>query len=124
MNATQKIYYALGQLAYLVALADGKVQESEIRALHKLVINEIKKHNTNFEYSDIIFNVLNEEKLNPDLIYEFAINELKEASEFITESIKNEILSVLTNIASSYDNVSDEELKVIRNVEEELKKMV
>ena len=89
MNATQKIYYALGQLAYLVALADGKVQESEIRALHKLVINEIKKHNTNFEYSDIIFNVLNEEKLNPDLIYEFAINELKEASEFITESIKN-----------------------------------
>ena len=124
MNALQKIYYALGELAYIVAESDGKVQNSEINKLHELVVNEIKKKNSSFEYSDIIFSVLNEEKPNLDLIYDFAIKELKSASEYITPEIKEQIIASLTKIGESYMHVTDRQKEIIDNVEKELDKLI
>lgn len=123
MTGIEKIYYALGELAYLVAESDGKVQHEEIEKLHEIVINELKKKNPGFEYSDIIFNVLNDEKLNADLIYEMAIKELKNASYFLTPEVKEQIISVLTKIGKSYQHVTLRQKEIIGNVELELRKL-
>jgi len=123
MNALQKIYYALGELAYVVAESDGKIQNSEVNKLHELVVNQIKKHNVSFEYSDIIFSVLNEEKANVDLIYNLAIDELKSVSNYLTPEIKEQIISVLTKIGESYHHVTLRQKEIIGKVELELRKL-
>ena len=121
MQGIEKVYYALGELAYLVAEADGKVQQPEIDKLHALVVNQVKKHNPSFEYSDIIFHVLNDEKPNLDTIYKLAIKELKEAKYFLTPEVKELIISVLTSIAEAYGKVTLHEKEIIGKVELELR---
>lgn len=123
MNASQKIYYALGELAYLVAMADGELQNSEIRKLHEIVIKEIKLHNASFEYSDIIFNVLSQEKPNLELIYRLAIEELSSASDFVTPELKTQIISVLTNIAEAYQGINPKQQELIDKVQVKLENM-
>lgn len=120
MEAMEKIYYALGQLCYLVAASDGKVHQSEINKLHEIVVDEIKNHNSKFEYSDIIFNVLKEESLKLDLIYDFAFKELKESSNYLTPEVKKEINSVLNKIAESFNGIEFEEKELLSKIEKEL----
>lgn len=123
MNPLQKIYYALGELAYIVAAADGAIQNSEINKLHELVVKQLKEHNSSFEYSDVIFNVLNEEKPNLDLIFKLAIEELKSASNYITPQIKEQIIGVLTKIGESYEQVTSHQKEIIDKVDLELRKL-
>lgn len=123
MDGIQKIYYAVGELAYLVALADGEVQNSEMNKVHAIVVNELKKHNPSFEYSEVIFSVLNGEKQNLDFVYDSAIYELKSASNYLTDDLKKQIISVLTKVAEAYHHVTLGEHAIIEKVHRELNKM-
>lgn len=123
MDGIEKIYYALGELAYLVALADGDVQNSETDKIHAIVVNELKKHNPSFEYSEVIFSVLNGEKQNLDFVYDSAIYELKSASNYLTDDLKQQIISVLTKVAEAYHHVTLGEHEMIEKVHRELNKM-
>ena len=123
MNGIEKIYYALGELAYVVASSDGEVQIEEVNALHDLLVDELKKNNSSFEYSDIIFNVLNDEKLNPDLTYDLAVQELKDASNYLTDDLKKEIIYVLTKVAEAYNSFDENEYKVLDKIKVEIEKL-
>lgn len=124
MHPKEKIYYALGELAYVVAMSDGEVQNSEIYKLHEIVVGELKKKNAGFEYSDVIFNVLSSSgRQNSDLAYNSALKELKEASAYLTPEIKEHIMCVLKKVAESYDGIVQEERDVIFKVEKDLEKI-
>lgn len=123
MNGIERVYYALGELAYVVAKSDGAIQNAEIYELHKIVVDQIKKHNPGFEYADIIFHVLSDEKLSSSFTYESAIKELKEVSEYLTPAIKEQIESVLTRIGESYHHITLRQKEIIGKVHNELRKM-
>lgn len=122
-NAMEKIYYALGELAYLVAAVDGKVQIEEVEKLHELVIEEIKKKHNEFQYSDIIFNVLKAEKIDLDHVYKSAFDELRNASNYFTEDVKAQFLSVLNSVAESFDGIDSKEASMLKKIEEDLSKI-
>ena len=124
MNGIEKVYYALGELAYLVAEADGKVQQAEVEELHSIVIDQIKEYNSSFEYSDIIFNVLKDEKPNLDLIYSLAFKELKEARFYMDHNVKDMMLDVLNKVAESYESISGDEKILIDRVEQDLDSLI
>ncbi len=58
MTGTERLYYALGQLAYAVAKADGKINGEERQKLHDIVVKESNCHNHNINVSEIIFHLL------------------------------------------------------------------
>ena len=52
MNKKESLYYALGHLAYAVAIADGEIQKEEQRIVHDIVINEVRKKNPEMNISE------------------------------------------------------------------------
>ncbi len=55
MSPIENLHYAIGELAYAVASADGAVQEEERQKFHDIVKAELSKNEYTFDVSDIIF---------------------------------------------------------------------
>lgn len=74
MNNTQGLYYAFGELAYAVAASGsgGSISAAEKKALHKLLINSMSDHNLDFNYSEIIFQLLSKDHIDVKTAYEWA----------------------------------------------------
>jgi tellurite resistance protein len=58
MTPIQNLYMALGEAAYAVAMADGKVQNEEHEKFERILKAEFSKHGLDFDYAEIIFKVL------------------------------------------------------------------
>ncbi len=117
MDAIQKLYYALGELAYVMAKADGKIQNEEKEKLHDLVIGSTSEHSIDFDYSEIIFQVLEKENMDSKTTYEMAMDKFKKLSYFFKddEGMKERFLNTLQQIADAYPEESpDEEAWMVR----------
>jgi predicted metal-dependent RNase len=94
MEAKERLYYALGELAYAVAMADGQINYEERNKLHDIVVKEIEAGNYNFDISGIIFQILQkEESFTVEEAYHVrdakeskAINDLQEPCIIISAS--------------------------------------
>ena len=113
MTPLQSLYYAIGELAYAVAKADGAVQAEEKRKFHDLVAEEVKKENHNFDISDIIFQIMSKDKAALPDSYHWAIRELKLNSHYLSPQIKECMLRVMEKVAAFYPPVTIEESKLI-----------
>ena len=108
MEARQNIYYALGILAYALAKSDGKIQHEEKEKLFEIVKKEID-HNIDFEYAEIIFQLLERDKMGFEQTYSWALEELKKGRHYLSPEIKKNMITTLEQIAISFDKVSNEE---------------
>lgn len=94
MDALQRIYYAIGLLAYSVAKADGEIQKEEKERLQNILLEEFKNGYADTDISEIIFEILRKDKQNYETAYNWAINELKVCSHKLTPEIKLHLLAV------------------------------
>jgi len=122
MDSNQHLYYALGILAYAVAKADGKVQLEEKHMIHEIVSNEID-HNLNFNYAEIIFDLLQKDDRSFDQVYEWALNEMEMSKHQFTDSMKTEFVNVINKMAAAFPPNSEEEQALINQFEQDLKKL-
>ena len=120
MIGKQSIYYALGILAYAVAKSDGEIQIEERVKLDEIIQRELG-FNLDFQYAEIIFQLLEKEDSNYESVYSWAIEELKKGRHVINETIKVQLVKVLQEIAEAFGPVTNEELKIITQFKKDLK---
>lgn len=112
MEAKQNIYYALGILAYAIAKADGKIQVQERERLFEIVKKE-SNHSIDFEYAEIIFQILERDNLGYRNTYQWAINELIKGRHYLSPEIKEKMIHTLNEIALAFNLISKEEKSII-----------
>jgi len=112
MIKRERLYDAFGELIYAVAMADGSVQEEEIKALEKLLkqhpwAKEIEwsfnyEHSKNNSLEDAFNHAMTICKENgPDPEYKY-------------------LLDVMTKVAESFNGIVPQEQKVIENFKSDL----
>ena len=124
MDGTERLYYALGELAYAVAKADGKVNQEERKKLHDIVVKEAKCHNDLYNISEIIFHIHQKERIfSVEDVYNFAMKEIKLCSNYLTEDMKVEFIAVLEKVARAFDSVTSGEKSVIERFRQDIDKI-
>lgn len=124
MDGVERLYYALGELAYAVAKADGKVNQEERRKIHDIVVKGAQCNNHNFSVSEIIFHILQKEKIfNVEDAYQSAMREIETCRHYLTDDMKAEFVAVLDKVARAFGTVTVGEKDVIERFREDIDKV-
>lgn len=113
MNPVENLHYAIGQLAFAIAFSDGKVQKEESEKFHKIVLEELNNKSYDFDISDIIFQIMEKDKMDSNTVYDWAIKEIKTNGHYLSPDLKEKFISVIEKIAGAYPPVTKEELLII-----------
>src|ERR1700740_3514701 len=73
MTSTENLHYAIGELAYAVARADGEVQQEERKKFYDIIAAELRCKNYDFDFSDIIFRIMDKDKQPAETVYNWAM---------------------------------------------------
>ena len=121
MNSVERLYYALGELAYAVAKADGQINFEERNKLHDIVVKGAKCHNYEFNVSEIIFHILQKENIfNVEDSYRSAMREIKANSKYLTDDMKAEFVAVLDKVARAFNSITKEEREIIERFRKDI----
>lgn len=123
MDAKQSLFYGLGQIAYAVAQADGKVQREEREKLHAFLDQEIKRIDADFNYTDIIFQLLDKEHIDFATSYKWGIDSIKLGSHKLTNELKWEFLEIICKVAEAFPPTNKKEIELITAFMHDLRTM-
>ena len=115
MEGKQNIYYALGILAFAIAKSDGKIQPEEKEKLFEIVNKEMG-HDIDFEYAEIIFQLLERDNPGFDKTYRWAIEELDKGRHYLSPEIKQKMVDTIEQIAISFNKLSSQEEDIIKRL--------
>src|SRR5688572_28600768 len=120
MTPLQSLHFAIGELAYAIARADGEVQKEERQAFHDIVAAELKKNHYSFDISSIIFQIMDKDKAKLPESYHFALKQIKLNSHYLSPALKNTFISVIEKVAAAYPPVTEEEKALIRKFKNDI----
>lgn len=109
----EKLYDALGELIYAVAMADGRIQQSEIEKLHELLLAHPKAQAIQWS-----FDYENRSHIPLDEAYNKALETCKAYGP--TEEYAF-LFDALDGVAGASDGIDPKELEVIQRFKKELK---
>lgn len=113
MTPIQNLHYAIGEIAYAIATADGKLQKEEQQKFESIVEDEIKNHDPDFDISDIIFKIRAKEKSTVKAAYESAMHQMQFNSHYLSPELKAVFVCVIEKIAKAYPPVTIDERLLI-----------
>lgn len=113
MNPVENLHYAIGQLAFAVAFSDGKVQKEEREKFQSIVVQELSHKDYNFDVTDIVFQIMERDKLDSKTAYDWAMKEIKTNGHYLSPELKQKFISVMEKVASAYPPVTNDESSVI-----------
>ncbi len=120
MTPIENLHYAIGQLAYAVAFADGKVQKQEREKFHAIVEAEMRCKDYDFDISEIIFKIMDRDKMDAVTAYKWAMNEIRLNSHYLSPELKKTFVKVMKKIAKVYPPITVEEDRLLKRFEEEI----
>lgn len=123
MTPIQNLYLALGEAAYAVAMADGKVQKEEQEKFAKILKTEFAKHGLDFDYADIIFQVLKKDVMEPQTAYTWCLREMRLNSQYVSNRMKEKFVEVIKEVAASFPPVTKQEREYIDDFIYQLKEI-
>jgi len=109
----QNLHYAIGELAYAVARADGAVQAQECKKFHDIVEAELRCKDYDFDLSDIIFRIMDKDQHDSQTVYNWAMHEIRTNSHYLSPQLKKTFIMVMEKVAKAYPPVTDNERKII-----------
>ncbi len=115
----QNLHYAIGELAYAVARADGKVQREERELFKDIIETELRK-DPDFDLADIIFKVMDKDKLDSDTVYSWALHEIKTNSHYLSPGLKATFLRIMERIAGAFPPVTASERRLINRFKKDI----
>ena len=113
MTPIENLHYAIGELAYAVACADGQVQKEERQKFHDLVEAELRRHDPDFDISGIIFRLMEKDKSDCETTYNWAMNEIKLNSHYLSPELKRTFTRIMEKIAVAFPSVAPKEKELI-----------
>jgi len=102
MTPTENLYYALGEIAYAVAMADGRIQNDEIKKLHGILESELQVPADSFSVADIIFHIMDKDHVDAETAYTNAMNQIRLNSQYLSPELKLSFLHVAEKVAQSF----------------------
>jgi uncharacterized tellurite resistance protein B-like protein len=106
MTPVQNLHYALGELAYSLACADGPIHKEEKQKFHSIVEAELRCKDYDFDLTDIIFQIMEKEHLDTETTYNWAMKEIHINSHYLSPELKNTFIRVLEKVAHAYPGTS------------------
>ena len=123
MDQIEGLHYAIGQLAFAVAFSDGKVQKEEREKFHNIVTQELESKHYSFNVSDIIFQILEKDKIDSNTVYDWAIKEIRTNVYYMSPELKEKFISVLDKIAIAFPPVTTEESSIIKRFKKDIENL-
>lgn len=121
MTSLESLHYAIGQLAYAIARADGAIQEEERKIFHEIVTAELSNKDYDFNVSDIIFQILEKDKYTDiQTSYDVAMKEIRLNSHYLSPKLKETFIRVLEMIAESFPPVTSGELDILNKFKKDI----
>ena len=120
MTPIENLHYAIGEIAYAIARSDGEVQKKERIKFHDIVEAELRCKHYHFNISAIIFQILDNDKTTANSAYDWAINQLKINSHYLSPSLKATFINVIEKIAKAYPPVTIEENSLIERFKKDI----
>ena len=113
MTPVENLHFAIGEIAYAIARADGKVQKEERKRFHDIVEAELRSKDYAFNISDIIFQILDKDKQDVETTYNWAIGQIKLNSHYLSPELKRTFERVIEKIAKAFPPVTKAEQDLI-----------
>ncbi len=123
MDALQNLFYGFGHIAYAVAMADGIVQREEHEKVHDLVKEGMQTVAVDFDYSDIIFQVLEKEHLDAETTYKWGIDAITMSSYKLNEELIEMFTNTLAKIAEAFPPTEKVEQNYIEQFAQDIKRL-
>ena len=120
MGPIQNLHYALGQMAYIIASADGAVQKEEMEKFESIMTEELQNKHYDFDIADIIFRLLKKEKTDKETTYQWALKEIRNNSHYLSPEMKNTFIRVMEKMASAYPPVTIDEEDIIKRFKKDI----
>jgi uncharacterized tellurite resistance protein B-like protein len=118
MTPIESLHYAIGEMAYAMASVDGLVQNEEKKKFHDIVCRELKQNHASFNTSEIIFKILDKNKRPVSETYDWATNEIRTNSHYVSPELKTKFIEVIEKIAAAYPPVTKEERQLLKQFTE------
>lgn len=116
----QNLHYAIGELAYAVARADGKIQPEERRKFQAIVEAELRCKDFDFDLSDIIFKIMDKDQHDSQTVYNWAMHEIRTNSHYLSPAMKDTFIKVMEKVAKAYPPVTDKEKDIIEQFKKDI----
>jgi uncharacterized tellurite resistance protein B-like protein len=113
MTPLENLHYAIGEMAYAVAYADGKVQKEERKKFHDIVAAELRCKDYDFDISDIIFQIMDKDKTDSETTYKWAMDQIRLNSHYLGPKLKETFIKVMEKVAKAYPPVTAGEQNII-----------
>lgn len=120
MSPRESLYYAIGQLAYAVAKADGEVQLKERKKFHDIVAAELRCRDYGFNVSDIIFQIMDKDKSTTRDSYDWALKQIRLNSHYLSPELKQTFIKVMEKMAKAYPPVTIDEINVLEKFKSDI----
>jgi uncharacterized tellurite resistance protein B-like protein len=121
MDAMGNLFYALGQLSYAIANADGKIQREEKDNFHKILKEQFDAISPEMDTAEIIFELLRRDAIDTQTAYNWAINQIKLYSHHLDDNLKKGFITTIKKVAEVYPPVEPQEKALIEQFERDLK---
>lgn len=120
MTPIESLHYAIGELAYCVACADGKVQQKERQKFHDIVAAELRCKDYAFDVSGIIFKIMDKDRADTSSTYQWAMDEIRLNSHYLSPELKKTFISVLEKVAKAFPPVTVSEKDIINKFKNDM----
>ncbi len=121
MTQLENLHYAIGEMAYAIACADGKIQKEEKQKFQDIVEIELRNKNYDFNVSDIIFQILEKDHTTIAEAYNSALHQIKLNSNYLSPELKETFLMVIESVARAFPPVTISEIDLLKKFREEFK---
>lgn len=120
MTPTENLHYAIGELAYAIARADGEVQKEERKRFQDIVAAEMRCKDYGFDVSDIIFKIMDRDKTSAKEAYDSAMKQVRTNSHYLSPELKDTFIKVIEKVAKSYAPVTIDEMQLIEKFKKDI----
>lgn len=102
MTPLENLHYAIGEIVYAIAHADGRVQKEERQKFHNIVEAELRCKDYDFDISEIIFQILDKDKTDTETAYNWAMEQIRLNSYYLSPQLKRTFILVAEKIVNVY----------------------
>ena len=92
----------MGEVAYAVAMADGRVQNDEVKKLHGILESELPVPEDSFSVADIIFHIMDKDHVDAETAYTNGMNQIRLNSQYLSPEMKLSFLHVAEKVGQSF----------------------
>lgn len=120
MTPLENIHYAIGELAYAVARANGKVQQGQTAKFLEITHRQLAEENHPFEVAQIMCSILERDKSDLETTYYWAMHELKIYSHYLSPQLKQKFVRVMEEVGKAYLPVTGQEAEIISRFKKDM----